>query len=159
MKEATEEREPHDRIVLPRHPARPVPDRCPELVGSIRRPQSQDVEVADSIDVELGSLLYLHRPPTSLGQARRVIFARPRPSRRSPVGARTDDDLVAAEGALVFARAVQLLDQQPVPSGDLSELKAIHRHLFQDLFGWAGQVRPSTSGSTPRRRSSSCPCP
>jgi len=60
---------------------------------------------------------------------------------RNLVGARTDDDLVAAEGALVFARAVQLLDQQPVPSGDLSELKAIHRHLFQDLFGWAGQVR------------------
>ena len=60
---------------------------------------------------------------------------------RNLVGARTDDDLVAAEGALVFARAVQLLDQPPRPTGDLTELKAIHGHLFQDLFDWAGDLR------------------
>lgn len=60
---------------------------------------------------------------------------------RNLVGARTDAELVAAEGALVFARAVQLLDHPPKPTGDLTELKSIHRHLFQDLFDWAGQVR------------------
>lgn len=60
---------------------------------------------------------------------------------RNLVGARSDAELVAAEGALVFTRAVQLLDHPPRPTGDLAELKAIHRHLFQDLFDWAGQIR------------------
>lgn len=33
--------------------------------------------------------------------------------------------------------------RQGVPSGDfdLSHLKAIHHHLFQDIYDWAGQVR------------------
>jgi cell filamentation protein len=60
---------------------------------------------------------------------------------RNLVGADTDADLVAAEGALVFTRAVQLHDQPPKPTGDLAELQAIHRHLFQDLFDWAGTLR------------------
>ena len=32
---------------------------------------------------------------------------------------------------------------QPVPSGDfdLAHLKAIHHHLFQDIFDWAGELR------------------
>jgi cell filamentation protein len=29
----------------------------------------------------------------------------------------------------------------PKPTGDLTELRAIHRHLFQDLYDWAGQIR------------------
>lgn len=60
---------------------------------------------------------------------------------RNLVGAKTDAELVAAEGALVFTRAIQLLDHPPKPTGDLTELQAIHRHLFQDLFGWAGMIR------------------
>ena len=57
------------------------------------------------------------------------------------VGARTKADLEAAEGALVFARLVQLVDH-PVPAtGDLDEFRAIHRHLFQDVYAWAGQLR------------------
>jgi cell filamentation protein len=33
--------------------------------------------------------------------------------------------------------------RQGVPTGDfdLQHLKAIHRHLFQDIFEWAGQIR------------------
>ncbi|WP_201772408.1 Fic/DOC family protein [Neorhizobium vignae] len=33
--------------------------------------------------------------------------------------------------------------QEGIPQGDfdLKHLKAIHRHLFQDLYEWAGQVR------------------
>lgn len=60
---------------------------------------------------------------------------------RNLVGARTDEDLVAAEGSLVFARAVQLLDRPAKATGDLTELQAIHGHLFQDLFDWAGLIR------------------
>ena len=60
---------------------------------------------------------------------------------RNLVGARDHATLVAAEGALVFARAIQLLDQPPESTSDLSELRAIHLFLFQDLFGWAGQIR------------------
>ena len=32
---------------------------------------------------------------------------------------------------------------EPVPPGDfdLDQLKAIHRHLFQDVYEWAGEVR------------------
>ena len=32
---------------------------------------------------------------------------------------------------------------EPVPAGDfdLAHLKAIHRHLFQDVYAWAGEVR------------------
>ena len=32
---------------------------------------------------------------------------------------------------------------EPVPTGDfdLAHLKAIHRHLFQDIYAWAGDIR------------------
>jgi cell filamentation protein len=33
------------------------------------------------------------------------------------------------------------MDHPPKPTGDLIELRAIHRQLFQDLYDWAGQVR------------------
>ncbi|WP_427018947.1 Fic/DOC family protein [Pseudarthrobacter sp. P1] len=60
---------------------------------------------------------------------------------RNLVGAKTPEELAAAEADLSFARATQLLDD-PVPAtNDLAELKAIHFHLFQDLFEWAGQTR------------------
>jgi cell filamentation protein len=57
------------------------------------------------------------------------------------IGARTKDSLEDAEGSLSFARLVQLMDRPPKPTGDLTELRAIHRQLFQDLYDWAGQVR------------------
>jgi cell filamentation protein len=60
---------------------------------------------------------------------------------RNLVGARTRKSLEDAEGSLSFARLVQLMDRPPKPTGDLAELCAIHRHLFQDLYDWAGQVR------------------
>jgi cell filamentation protein len=60
---------------------------------------------------------------------------------RNLVGARTKVALDEAEGDLSFARLTQLSDH-PVPgTGDLAELQAIHRHLFQDVYDWAGQVR------------------
>lgn len=60
---------------------------------------------------------------------------------RNLVGARTRAELAAAEGDLTAARLVQLLDQPVKPTGDLAELQAIHRHLFQDVFDWAGKLR------------------
>jgi len=60
---------------------------------------------------------------------------------RNLVGARARDSLDDAEGSLSFARLVQLTGRPPKPTGDLAELCAIHRHLFQDLYDWAGQIR------------------
>lgn len=33
------------------------------------------------------------------------------------------------------------MERPPKASGDLDELRAVHRHLFQDLYEWAGEVR------------------
>jgi cell filamentation protein len=60
---------------------------------------------------------------------------------RNLVRARTKDSVEDAEGSLSFARLVQLMDRHPKPTGDLTELRAIHRQLFQDLYDWAGQIR------------------
>jgi cell filamentation protein len=60
---------------------------------------------------------------------------------RNLIGARARQSLDDAEGSLSFARLVQLMDRPTKPTGDLTELCAIHRHLFQDLYDWAGQIR------------------
>lgn len=60
---------------------------------------------------------------------------------RNLVGARTKVALDTAEGDLAFARLVQLMDRPVRPTGDLSELRAVHAHLFQDVYAWAGQLR------------------
>lgn len=60
---------------------------------------------------------------------------------RNKVGARTQIALDEAEGDLSFARLLQLMDHPPRATGDLEELRAIHRHLFQDIYDWAGEVR------------------
>jgi len=55
---------------------------------------------------------------------------------RNLIGARTKESLDDAEGSLSFTRLVQLMDQPPEPTGRLAELRAVHRHLFQDLYDW-----------------------
>jgi cell filamentation protein len=60
---------------------------------------------------------------------------------RNLIGALAKASLDDAEGSLSFARLVQLMDHPPRPTGDLTELRAVHRHLFQDLYDWAGQIR------------------
>jgi len=60
---------------------------------------------------------------------------------RNKVGAQTKVALDEAEGDLSFARLVQLMDHPVKPTGDLDELRAIHRHLFQDVYDWAGELR------------------
>lgn len=57
---------------------------------------------------------------------------------RNKLNIRDRDALDAAERELVTFRILQ-----GVPSGkfDLVHLQRIHRHLFQDIYPWAGEVR------------------
>jgi cell filamentation protein len=51
---------------------------------------------------------------------------------------RSRDELEEFETAMTFARS-----EEPLPSGRLSvtHYKAIHHHLFQDVYSWAGKFR------------------
>lgn len=61
---------------------------------------------------------------------------------RNLVGAKTSADLARAEADLVAARIIQLRDHRLVmPSRDVNEILGLHRHLFQDLYSWAGSTR------------------
>jgi len=57
---------------------------------------------------------------------------------RNKLGIRDADALDSIEREFVTRRT-----QGAVPAGkfDLAHLKAIHRHLFQDIYDWAGQIR------------------
>lgn len=57
---------------------------------------------------------------------------------RNKLDLRDADRLDFFERELVAQRAAQ-----GVPSGDfdLAHLRAIHRHLFQDVYDWAGEIR------------------
>src|SRR5689334_20106855 len=60
---------------------------------------------------------------------------------RNKLGLTTKVALEHAEGDLVFAALVELLEDPPPGTGDLAEWQAIHRYLFEDLYDWAGQTR------------------
>lgn len=61
---------------------------------------------------------------------------------RNLVGATTKEALRRAEGDLATARMIQVQDEQLVePSRDLNEVCSLHRHLFQDIYDWAGDTR------------------
>lgn len=77
---------------------------------------------------------------------------------RNKVGAVTSSALADAEAALSFVRLVQLMDHPVEPTGDLDELRAIHRHLFQDIYEWAGELRTWTLRRTLKARSSFFQC-
>jgi len=57
---------------------------------------------------------------------------------RNKLGLRDETALDQAERLLVTQRIYE-----PVPGGDfdLDHLRAIHRHLFQDIYVWAGELR------------------
>ncbi len=60
---------------------------------------------------------------------------------RNQLGLRDADALARAESDFTNARLVQLVEA-PIPGDfDLAHLQAFHRHLFQDLYEWAGQLR------------------
>jgi cell filamentation protein len=54
---------------------------------------------------------------------------------------RDEERLERFESDHCFARLLELYEN-PLPLGfDVSHLKGIHRHLFQDVYGWAGEFR------------------
>ncbi|MGV3549964.1 Fic/DOC family protein [Rhizobium sp.] len=57
---------------------------------------------------------------------------------RNRLDIRDSDELDKVERQLVRERILEV-----IPSGnfDLQHLKAIHRHLFQDIYDWAGKIR------------------
>ena len=57
---------------------------------------------------------------------------------RNKLSIRNADELDRVERRLATQRA-----REGIPTGnfDLKHLKAIHRHLFQDIYDWAGQLR------------------
>ena len=54
----------------------------------------------------------------------------------------TDSNLLGSfEARRTHRRLAELIDA-PLPGGfDIAHLKAIHRHIFQDVYEWAGQFR------------------
>lgn len=73
--------------------------------------------------------------PTTLG-----------PVLANKVGAVTWAQLRARENAFVSVRAMTLHTHGIPASYDLDGLRAIHRHLFQDVYEWAGELRTVTTG-------------
>lgn len=64
------------------------------------------------------------------------------PVLRNLIGANTYEELSQAESDLYHARVVQLKDHGLVaPTRDEQELRGLHRHLFQDVYDWAGEYR------------------
>ena len=58
------------------------------------------------------------------------------------VGARTHDELERREAAFVVQRMRDILLGHAVQGRfDAAHLRAIHRHLFQDVYEWAGRTR------------------
>lgn len=57
------------------------------------------------------------------------------------VGATTQVELDAVEGDLVPIRALRLTVEPPNPTGDLAELRTIHRFLFGPIYGSADELR------------------
>ena len=61
---------------------------------------------------------------------------------KNKLGARSHDELEAKEVAWVAGRQVEhSLNPQIPRTFDAAHLKAIHRHLFQDVYEWAGRTR------------------
>jgi cell filamentation protein len=62
---------------------------------------------------------------------------------RNKIGATTKDQLQEAENDLVEFRVAELRERPGLvnQSFDLPHLRSIHRHLFQDVYEWAGELR------------------
>ena len=60
---------------------------------------------------------------------------------RNNVGARTWGQLQHLEGQFAALRAITARSAGVPATFDLDGLRAVHRHLFQDVYPWAGQIR------------------
>lgn len=60
---------------------------------------------------------------------------------RNKLDIENEAELREAEAKLTWVRIVDL-DAHPIPGDfDYDHMKAIHRHLFQDVYEWAGEER------------------
>jgi cell filamentation protein len=57
------------------------------------------------------------------------------------LGCRTEEELSLKERELSYLRQTELWLHPIEPSFDLAHLQAIHKHLFQDVYSWAGRLR------------------
>ena len=60
---------------------------------------------------------------------------------RNRLGITDAGELEQAEASLVAWRSYELSQQPIVGQFDLAHLQAIHRHLFGDVYDWAGELR------------------
>jgi cell filamentation protein len=67
---------------------------------------------------------------------------------RNKLDIRSDQDLLRAESLFGWAREQELRSDPQRITGALGfgRLKAIHQHLFQDLYDWAGEIRTVNIG-------------
>jgi len=56
-------------------------------------------------------------------------------------GLRDPDQLQKFEGEATLARLLQLQERPIVGNFDRAHLQAIHKHIFQDVYEWAGKLR------------------
>lgn len=63
------------------------------------------------------------------------------PVLRNKVGASTYDQLRVIEDEYAAVGALTLRDHGIPATYDLDGLRAVHRHLFQDVYEWAGELR------------------
>jgi cell filamentation protein len=57
------------------------------------------------------------------------------------LGCRTEEELSLKERELSYLRQTELWLHPIEPTFDLAHLQAIHKHLFQDIYSWAGRLR------------------
>ena len=60
---------------------------------------------------------------------------------KNKLGIGDGDELKKAEASLVAWRSFQLAEKPMEGRFDLEHLKAIHKHLFRDVYEWAGELR------------------
>lgn len=60
---------------------------------------------------------------------------------KNKLGIGDENELTKAEASLVAWRGFQLFKKPIRGRFDLDHLKAIHKHLFQDVYEWAGELR------------------
>lgn len=60
---------------------------------------------------------------------------------KNKLGIKDEEELKTAEASLVAWRSFELAESPVNGRFDLDHLKAIHRHLFSDVYEWAGELR------------------
>lgn len=60
---------------------------------------------------------------------------------RNLLGAKSPQDLKELEAQIVFANELELEAAVIDRTNDLAELLALHKHLFGNVYDWAGKIR------------------